>query len=275
MQIIHSIAQLRGALRGFRDACLVPTMGNLHEGHLSLVRQAGAQGSPVVTSIFVNRLQFAPQEDFARYPRTLERDCELLRGAGCDIVFAPAEEELYPRPQVYLMHPPPELADILEGHFRPGFFVGVCTVVQKLFNIVQPRTAIFGKKDYQQLLVIRGMVEQCALPIEIIGAETVRESSGLAMSSRNGYLSGPRRAEAAQLNRELTGIAREVRSGRRDYSALEAAAMGALRSRGWLPDYFAIRQRDDLREPRADASPLVALAAATLDGTRLIDSLEI
>ncbi len=273
MQIFHSVAELRSALPGTRDRCLVPTMGNLHAGHLSLVRCAAAHG-PVVASIFVNRLQFAPQEDFDEYPRTFARDCELLEGAGCAFLFAPDEPEMYPQPQTYRLQPPPALADILEGQFRPGFFGGVCTVVLKLFNIVQPRTAVFGKKDYQQLLVIRGMVEQCALPIRIIGAETVREPGGLALSSRNGYLSESLRAEAARLHHELEVIARAVRNGRRDYAVLEAAASNALRARGWMPDYVAIRRRADLAEPGGEA-PLVVLAAAKLGETRLIDNLEI
>jgi pantoate--beta-alanine ligase len=274
MHIIHSVAELRRALRGADAVCFVPTMGNLHAGHLSLVERAAAHGSPVVASIFVNRLQFAPQEDFDKYPRTLARDCQLLQDAGCDIVFAPGEQELYPRPQTYRIHPPAALADILEGHFRPAFFVGVCTVVLKLFSVVQPRTAIFGKKDYQQLLVIRGMVDQFALPVEIVGAETVREANGLALSSRNGYLSEAERIEAAQLNLELERIADAVRRGRRDYAALEMAALNALKSRAWLVDYIAIRRREDLAEP-GDNDALVAVAAARLGATRLIDNIEI
>jgi pantoate--beta-alanine ligase len=231
-------------------------------------------GSPVVTSIFVNRLQFAPQEDFDQYPRTLSRDCELLESAGCDIVFAPSEQELYPEPQSYRVHPPSALADILEGQFRPGFFIGVCTVVLKLFNVVQPRLAVFGKKDYQQLLVIRGMVQQCALPIEIVGADTVREANGLALSSRNGYLSDAQRVEAAQLHHELRRIVAAVRSGHRDYVALEASAVNALEARGWSPEYVEIRRRADLDDPVEDGA-LVVVAAAKLGNTRLIDNIEI
>ena len=186
MRIVHTIAELRQALAGATRSAFVPTMGNLHEGHLSLVKQAKEHGGPVVASIFVNRLQFAPHEDFDTYPRTLARDCELLVAAGCDIVFAPSEAELYPEPQGYKVVPPAALADILEGHFRPGFFTGVCTVVHKLFNIVQPTLAVFGKKDYQQLMVIRRMVAQMALPIAIHGGETRRSAEGLALSSRNG-----------------------------------------------------------------------------------------
>jgi pantoate--beta-alanine ligase len=274
MQIIHTVAELRSTLHSRHSVAFVPTMGNLHAGHLSLVHRAAALGSPVVASIFVNRLQFAPHEDFEQYPRTLTRDCELLRSAGCDIVFAPSEHELYPEPQSYRMHPPPALANILEGHFRPGFFVGVCTVVLKLFNIVQPRTAVFGKKDYQQLLVIRGMVEQCALPIEIVGGDTVREASGLALSSRNAYLSDSQRLEATHLHDELQLLAAAVSAGRRDYAELEGNAVNALKIHGWSPDYVAIRRRADLGEPTADSS-LVVVAAARLGNTRLIDNIEI
>jgi len=274
MRIIHRVAELRGELQGCRSAVFVPTMGNLHAGHLSLVRQAAAEGSPVVVSIFVNRLQFAPQEDFERYPRTLARDCDLLAGAGCDIVFAPDESELYPEPQGYTVQPPAHLAEILEGRFRPGFFTGVCTVVLKLFDIVQPRSAVFGKKDYQQLLVIRGMVRQLALPIEIIGAETVREPDGLALSSRNGYLTDAGRTQAAQLHAELAALATALRAGEPNVAALERRALAALTARGWLPDYIAVRRKMDLGEPGPD-TPLVVLAAAGLQGTRLIDNVEI
>ena len=273
MQIIHGIAELRSTLHGSSHISFVPTMGNLHEGHLSLVQRAAAHGGPVVASIFVNRLQFAPHEDFDRYPRTLARDCDLLRNAGCDIVFAPSEQDLYPEPQTYRMHPPAALADILEGHFRPGFFIGVCTVVLKLFNAVRPQVAVFGKKDYQQLLIIRGLVEQCALPIEIEGGDTVREANGLALSSRNGYLSEDQRIEATQLQRELRLIAAAVNTGRRDYAALEAGALSNLKVRGWSPDYIAIRRRKDLGE--AGQGPLVVVAAARLGNTRLIDNIEI
>src|SRR5712671_5331229 len=206
MQIIKTAAEFRAALEPGHRRVLVPTMGNLHAGHLSLVRIARERGDLVVASIFVNRLQFAPHEDFATYPRTFERDCELLAAAGCDIVFAPAENEVYPEPQGYKVHPPPELAEILEGQVRPGFFTGVCTVVLKLFNMVRPDVAVFGKKDYQQLLVIRSMVRQMALPIEIVPGETVRDAGGLALSSRNGYLSDAQRTEAAQLHMALSKL---------------------------------------------------------------------
>jgi len=274
MQIIRTVADLRAALEGKRGPVLVPTMGNLHAGHLSLVRIARERGGLVVASIFVNRLQFAPHEDFATYPRTFERDCELLAGCGCDVVFAPADAEIYPEAQGYMVHPPHGLADILEGQVRPGFFTGVCTVVLKLFNLVEPAAAVFGKKDYQQLLVIRGMVRQLALPIETVPAETVRDASGLALSSRNGYLNDSQRAEAAQLHAALSKLAAEARAGRTDWRSLEREAQEFLAARGWQPDYVAIRRRSDLREP-APGEPLVALAAARLGGTRLIDNLEI
>src|ERR1700676_2587277 len=228
MQIIRTIAELRAAQRAKRRPVLVPTMGNLHAGHLSLVRVARERGDLVVASIFVNRLQFAPHEDFATYPRTFERDCELLAAAGCDIVFAPADDEVYPEPQGYTVHPPPELADILEGEVRSGFFTGVCTVVLKLFNMVQPAVAVFGKKDYQQLLVVRGMVRQLALPIEGVPAETVRDPSGLALSSRNAYLSGAQRTEAAQLHAVLAKLTEAARSGRTDWGSLEREAHDTL-----------------------------------------------
>jgi len=232
----------------------------------------------VVTSIFVNQLQFAPHEDFAKYPRTFERDCELLAGSGCDIVFAPSDAEVYPDPQGYKVHAPPELAGILEGEVRPGFFTGVCTVVLKLFNMVQPASAVFGKKDYQQLLVIRGMVRQLALPIEVVAAETVRDSNGLALSSRNGYLSESQRTHAVQLQAALSKLAAAVKSGRRDWRTLEREAQEFLSGAGWQPDYVAIRRRSDLGKPSTGASPsesLVVLAAAKLGGTRLIDNLEL
>jgi pantoate--beta-alanine ligase len=274
LDVIHTIAELRQALSGAGRTAFVPTMGNLHEGHLSLVALAREQGGPVVASIFVNRLQFAPHEDFETYPRTLERDCELLRGAGCDLVFAPSEAELYPQPQGYKVQPPPELADCLEGQFRPGFFTGVCTVVLKLFSIVQPRVAVFGKKDYQQLMVIRNMVRQLALPIDIVGGETTRGDDGLALSSRNGYLNAEERREAVRLSQELLGIASALRSGQSGFAQLEQAAMDRLRSNGWAPDYVAIRRQRDLA-PAEARDALVVLAAARLGTTRLIDNVEV
>lgn len=276
MKIVHTIQEVRAATGGPQRAAFVPTMGNLHEGHLALVRQAHelSQGAPVVASIFVNRLQFGPNDDFDRYPRTLARDAELLAGAGCDLVFAPSETELYPEPQGFRVLPPPALADMLEGHFRPGFFTGVCTVVMKLFQVVQPRVAVFGKKDYQQLMVLRSMARQFALPIEIAGGETLRADDGLALSSRNGYLSVRERAEAARLNATLRVVQAALAAGQRDLPAIEARAIQHLRDYGWQPDYVAIRRRADLQPPQAMDEPLVALAAARLGNTRLIDNVE-
>jgi pantoate--beta-alanine ligase len=276
MRVVHSIADLRHALAGAKPPAFVPTMGNLHEGHLQLVKQARDLGGPVVVSIFVNRLQFQPHEDFDRYPRTLERDCEQLKAIGCNLVFAPHEGELYPQPQTYRVHPPTALADILEGEFRPGFFTGVCTVVMKLFQCVQPRLAIFGKKDYQQFLVLKGMVEQFALPVEVVPGETARAADGLALSSRNAYLGEAERTEAPQLAATLQALKAAVKRGVKDLGAQERKAMDGLRARGWAPDYVTVRRRADLQPPVKGADdPLVVLAAAKLGTTRLIDNLEL
>jgi len=279
MQVIHTIADLRAVLAGSTKTALVPTMGNLHEGHLALVREAALHGFPVVASIFVNRLQFLPHEDFDQYPRTLERDCQLLEAAGCDIVFAPSERELYPEPQTFKVTPPAAIADLLEGEFRPGFFTGVCTVVMKLFQCVQPAVAVFGQKDYQQLMVIKAMARQFALPTEVVGAPTIRAQDGLALSSRNGYLGADERAEAIALPRALRAAAAAVREGARDVAAIERVQVDALAARGWQPDYIAIRRRTDLLAPTADdlaaKVPLVVLGAARVGKTRLIDNLEI
>jgi len=274
MYIANTIEELRGRLSASKRPAFVPTMGNLHDGHIALVKQARPLGDATVASIFVNRLQFLPHEDFDTYPRTWDSDCEKLRAAGCDVLFAPTEKVLYPEPQTCKVHPDPALADILEGHFRPGFFIGVCTVVMKLFQCVQPRVAVFGKKDYQQLMMIRHMVRQFALPIEIVGGETFRAADGLALSSRNGYLSESERAEAVQLSKALRAMAEAVRSGERDLAAIETRAMQTLAERGWQPDYLVLRRRADLQAPTA-GDPLVALAAARLGTTRLIDNLEI
>ncbi|SFL96800.1 pantoate--beta-alanine ligase [Variovorax sp. OV329] len=274
MHIARTIPELREFLGDSRQAAFVPTMGNLHEGHLTLVRKARSLGEVSVASIFVNRLQFLPHEDFDTYPRTWESDCEKLRSAGCDLLFAPDEKALYPEPQTCKVHPDPLLADTLEGEFRPGFFTGVCTVVMKLFACVQPRAAVFGKKDYQQLMVIRHMVRQFALPIEVVGAETERADDGLALSSRNGYLDKQERIQAGQLSATLRSVAQAVRDGDRDFKAIEARATTALAARGWKPDYIALRRRSDLQLPTSGDS-LVVLAAARLGATRLIDNLEI
>lgn len=300
MDIIHDISALRQRLQHARGIAFVPTMGNLHQGHMYLVRQATAlreQGllDTVVASVFVNRLQFAPDEDFDTYPRTLEADAEKLRAHGCDVVFAPAEEQLYPQPQAFHVQPPAHLDSILEGHFRPGFFQGVCTVVHKLFNIVQPQHAVFGKKDYQQLAVIRQMVQHMALPVQIHGADIVRDAHGLALSSRNGYFDGQQLEKARELNACLRAVqaqAMQLSAGQlvQQYQGLEREATQRLAGNGWRVDYVAIRRAADLQpltEPtgedeqrsnsnsRVSSRQLVVLAAATLGSVRLIDNLEL
>jgi len=274
MQIIGKIAELRAALAGREVAC-VPTMGNLHEGHLALMRIARARASCVVATIFVNRLQFAPADDFDTYPRTFAADCASLERERVNVLFAPDEKEMYPEPQGFKVDPPAELADILEGEFRPGFFRGVCTVVLKLFTIVQPQVAVFGKKDYQQLMIVRNMVRQLALPITVVAAEISRADDGLALSSRNGYLSAAERMEAPRLSRILKKLARAIAAGERGYPRLEAEAMSELRTHRWQPDYVAVRRQADLQPPSAEDRELVVLAAAKLGTTRLIDNLEV
>lgn len=279
MKIVSSIDELRDQLRGQLRTAFVPTMGNLHDGHLSLMRLARKHGDPVVASIFVNRLQFGPNEDFEKYPRTFASDVEKLEKEGVYVLFAPTEKDLYPEPQEFRVQPPEDIGGILEGEFRPGFFTGVTTVVLKLFSCVQPRVAVFGKKDYQQLMIVRNMARQFALPTDIIAAETYRAEDGLALSSRNIYLSAEQRAEAPALYRELTAVAEAMRAGQLDVSLLEKSAMAHLAVRGWQPDYVSIRKRIDLQPPAAgdlaQGSPLVVVAAAKLGNTRLIDNLEI
>ena len=281
MKIVHSIDALRQTLVPFQRPAFVPTMGNLHEGHLALVQQAKPLGDVTVASIFVNRLQFLPHEDFDSYPRTWDADCAKLQTAGCDVLFAPRETDLYPAPQTFKVHPDPALADMLEGHFRPGFFVGVSTVVMKLFSAVfggRPGgVAVFGKKDYQQLMVMRQLVQQFALPIEIVGSETRRADDGLALSSRNGYLSSAERASAVQLSQALRQLADAARAAGahlpEKLPQLEAQALAALTAQGWKPDYLTVRRRNDLQAPAA-GDALVALGAARMGNTRLIDNLE-
>ena len=283
MQIVHTIAELRQQLSGFKRPAFVPTMGNLHDGHIALVKQARTLGDVTVSSIFVNRLQFAPNEDFDSYPRTLDADAQRLEAAGCNLLFAPREKELYPQPQTYKVHPASELSDILEGHFRPGFFIGVSTVVLKLFSCVfagmPGGVAAFGKKDYQQVLVVQRMVQQLALPIEIIAGETQRAADGLALSSRNSYLSETERVEAVQLLIALKALGQAAKGARlAQLPELEAAAMQTLARRGWKPDYLSVRRRSDLLLPQPEAlasDPLVVLGAAKLGMTRLIDNIEI
>jgi pantoate--beta-alanine ligase len=279
MKIISCIDELRDQMSGQLRTVFVPTMGNLHEGHLSLMRLARKHGDPIVASIFVNRLQFGPNDDFEQYPRTFQADVEKLEKEGVYVLFAPTEKDLYPEPQEFRVRPPDGLGNMLEGEFRPGFFEGVTTVVMKLFSCVQPRVAVFGKKDYQQLMIIRNMSRQFALPTEIIAAETFRADDGLALSSRNMYLSSAERLEAPALFQGLNAVADAVRGGQRDIAELERAAMEKLSARGWKPDYISVRKRSDLQSPSSDdlakGNNLVVLAAARIGATRLIDNLEI
>jgi len=280
LKVVHTIEELRDQLRGQLRVSFVPTMGNLHEGHLALMKLARQHGDPVVASIFVNRLQFGPNEDFERYPRTLQDDiAKLERDRNVYVLFAPDERELYPEPQSYRVQPPQELGDILEGECRPGFFGGVSTIVLKLFSCVQPRVAVFGKKDYQQLMVIRNMCRQFQLPVEILAHETVRAEDGLALSSRNVYLQSAERMEAPQLFAQLQSLQRKLQAGRQDVEQLASEVVALLDTRGWDVDYIAIRRRRDLHPPTPEqviaGEPLVALAAAKLGATRLIDNLEL
>ena len=282
MLIALTLDELHQHLQRFDKPAFVPTMGNLHQGHLDLLRQAKPLGDVLVASIFVNRMQFLPHEDFASYPRTFEDDCAKLREQGCDVLFAPDEAELYPQPQTFKVQPDPALANILEGQFRPGFFTGVSTVVMKLFMAVfagqAQGVAVFGKKDYQQLMVIRQMVRQFALQIEVIGVATSRTPDGLALSSRNGYLSATERTEAVQLSMALRQLGQEaLASGDALPSLLarlEVQALEHLRQRGWHPDYLTVRRRSDLQAPLA-GDALVVLGAAKLGTTRLIDNSEV
>jgi len=280
MKVVHSIEALRDQLRGQNRISFVPTMGNLHAGHLALMKMARQHGDPVVASIFVNRLQFGPNEDFDKYPRTLQDDIDKLQEQNqVYVLFAPNEQEMYPEPQNYRVSPPTDLGDILEGEFRPGFFIGVTTVVLKLFSCVQPRVAIFGKKDYQQLMIVRAMCRQFSLPTEIVPHETVRDTDGLALSSRNRFLSEPERREAPRLYRVLNEVRDKVKAGTTDVAAIEGEAMRELAAAGWKVDYVALRRQRDLRPPTQQevvaGEPLVTLAAAKLGATRLIDNLEI
>ena len=274
MLVIHTIAELRARLQGLTGIALVPTMGNLHQGHLDLVRIARQHGQFVVVSIFVNPLQFGVNEDYSKYPRTLEQDCKMLEQCGVDMVFAPGERDLYPQPQQVTVELP-SIANELCGAFRPGHFRGAATVVLKLFNIVQPRIAVFGKKDYQQLYLMRQMAAQLNLPVEIIGGETVRASDGLALSSRNQYLNVMERTEAVFLYQTLIGISLAIMDGAADFFKLERQAIEALTVRGWQVDYVTIRAQSNLAEPTASERSLVILAAARLGQTRLIDNLEV
>jgi pantoate--beta-alanine ligase len=278
MQIHETVASLR-KMRAVLDPALrvavVPTMGNLHAGHISLMRQARDHADVVIATIFVNRLQFRPGEDFEKYPRTFAADCAQLEAAGVEHLFAPTEAEMYPQPQNYYVEAPAAQIGILDGEFRPGHFRGMATVVLKLLNITQPDVALFGKKDYQQLMVIRNMVADFNLPIQIIGGDTVRAEDGLALSSRNGYLSATERLEAPRLFQVLTELVAAVRGGEPDFARLEQDAMATLQAHGWLPEYVALRKKLDLQFAPAHESGLVVLAAARLGSTRLIDNLEV
>ncbi|AKH19377.1 pantoate--beta-alanine ligase [Sedimenticola thiotaurini] len=280
MITVETVADLRHTVAKWHRAgervVLVPTMGNLHEGHLDLVREARALGDRVVVSIFVNPLQFGAGEDFASYPRTLFDDSDKLSAVETDLLFTPQVEEMYPRSQQEQTRVEvPGLSDLYCGTSRPGHFVGVATVVCKLFNMVQPDLALFGEKDYQQLLVIRRMVEDLSLPVEIHGLPTVREVDGLARSSRNGYLSEAERSIAPSLYRQLQQTAEAIKQGQRDYAALESAAMSQLESEGFTPDYYAICRAADLAQPEPEDRELVILAAAYLGKARLIDNIQL
>lgn len=282
MHIVHSIPDLRAVLGPLGQPAFVPTMGNLHDGHIALMHRAVQLGGVPVASIFVNRLQFLPHEDFDSYPRTWDADCERLAAAGCQVLFAPREHDLYPEPQAFKVQPDPLLADLLEGQFRPGFFTGVCTVVMKLFCAVfagkSGGSAVFGQKDYQQLMVVRRMVQQFALPIDIVAAPTERAADGLALSSRNGYLSPAERAQAVQLSQALRALGQAALAAGNDLpadlAALEQAARTGLDGNGWRTDYLAVRRRSDLQAPQA-GDALVVLGAARLGNTRLIDNIEV
>ena len=274
MDIVTSVTALRERLQREPNNVFVPTMGNLHEGHINLINIAKPKAACTVVSIFVNRLQFGPKEDFERYPRTFQTDCDKLRAAGVDVVFAPDEKEIYPEPQTFVVEPS-DLQHILDGAFRPGHFRGVATVVLKLFNMVMPHAAIFGKKDFQQYLVLRDMVRQFALPVEIIPADTVRAADGVALSSRNGYLSAAERAEAPRLYRLLGDAKTQISGGERNYQRIELEIMTQLAQNGWTPQYIAVRRRADLQLPGPLERELVVLAAAHLGKTRLIDNIEI
>jgi len=274
MDVIHTAAELRARLKREPSIGFVPTMGNLHAGHIDLTRLVRDRVGCVVVSIFVNRLQFGPREDFDKYPRTFAADCDKCRTAGVDVVFAPDEKEMYSEPQTYIVEPP-RIQHILDGQVRPGHFRGVATVVLKLFNMVQPHVALFGKKDYQQCRVLSDMVRQFNLPVEMILAETVRADDGLALSSRNGYLSLAERAEAPQLYAVLKRMKLAIDQGSRDFAALENHATADLQQRGWAPDYITVRRQDNLLAPQQNDRHLVILGAARLGTTRLLDNVEI
>lgn len=273
MDVIHTVAELRRRLKSESRIGFVPTMGNLHEGHIDLTRIAGSSASCTVVSIFVNRLQFGPHEDFDRYPRTLAADCAKCDAAGVDVVFAPDEQQMYPVAQSYTVDPGP-IQDVLDGAVRPGHFRGVATVVLKLFGMVQPQVAVFGRKDYQQCRVIEGLVRQFSLPVELVFAPTSRAADGLALSSRNGYLSAAERTEAPRMHQLLRGMVDAILAGDREYSQLEQRALATLVTNSWQPDYVTVRRQADLEPADLQDRKMVILAAAKLGTTRLIDNIE-
>lgn len=281
MQIIRELPSLQQILSDWRQQgesfALVPTMGNLHAGHLALVKAAVPAADRTMATIFVNPTQFVAGEDYDHYPRTAEEDCRLLEQAGGDLVFMPDVETMYPAGVAnHTRVTVPGLDNILCGEYRPGHFSGVATVVTKLLNMIRPDLAFFGEKDYQQLLVIRRLVTDLAIDVDVRSVPTVREADGLAMSSRNNYLTDTERALAPQLYELLCDIAEKLRAGRTDYRELETAAMSQLADAGWRPEYVAIRRADDLAQPEPDAGAtisLVILAAAWLGRARLIDNI--
>lgn len=275
MEIIRSVAAMRAWRGQAGKLAFIPTMGNLHEGHLALVEAAHQHADKVVVSIFVNRLQFGQGEDFDAYPRTFESDCAKLEAAGVNALFFPTEAELYPRVKQDFNVEPPHIQDELCGAFRPGHFRGVATVVSKLFNIVQPDVACFGKKDFQQLHVIKAMVDDLNIPVAVIPVDTGRAEDGLALSSRNGYLTAEERAEAPRLYRNLSAMRAALLAGDSDYATLEAHASADLQQAGWVVDYVEVRQADTLEVAHAGEKRLVVLAAARLGRTRLIDNVEV
>ncbi|MCP5251419.1 MAG: pantoate--beta-alanine ligase [Nitrosomonas sp.] len=274
MNVIHNIPELRATLGKGNKIAFVPTMGNLHEGHLALVRKAKKNADCVVVSIYVNPLQFLPNEDFNQYPRTLNEDCKLLQNLDVDIVFAPDDKILFPVEQEILVLLPP-VADQLEGKFRPGFFRGVATIVLKFLNIIQPDIAIFGKKDYQQLHIIRRMVQQLNLPVEILDEEIIRAPDGLALSSRNRYLDDNQRIEANHLYQTLNTVKTVIQTGQSNFPLLERNALSKLETRGWSVDYIAVLNQDTLQPAHSEDKALVVAAAARIGQTRLIDNIEL
>jgi pantoate--beta-alanine ligase len=280
MDTVTTIAAVREHVRRWRSegkrAAFVPTMGNLHAGHVSLIETARRHGDRFVASIFVNPMQFGPNEDFAHYPRTPTQDARMLADAGCDLMFMPDVVEIYPNGSERATRVEvPGLSSILDGEFRPGHFEGVATVVAKLFHIVEPDVAVFGEKDFQQLAVIRRMVADLCMPISIIAAPTVREPDGLAMSSRNQYLTDEERRTAPLIHQTLLGAVERLRAGDKDFAAIEGTGVAALERAGFRPDYFAVRRADDLTSPDATTKHLVVLTAARLGRARLIDNLQV